>query len=365
MKSKFYPLLIIVLFAFQSINAQDNNIKNIKQQQVFTSFQQQIAGEKINFIDKQIITQSGFTFNKDAAINWQYTDPIGISIQSKTSEVTAKTLGAWDTNNKRISLFGDNASPLWEYAVNTEWSFPIDMTSDGEFIAYGADNEIKVFTHDNASPIWYYSFTGVAEGLCISPDGSIVYVSFENYNGYNGTTVAGFNVGEDVPIWSENFPGTNEGLVMSGDGNTLLMVQYSGENSGIRVMKAENGELIMNTPNQNQNMPAISHDAKIFARGDYSGHLVVYEYDENTESYFEKWDANLSSGTGTWVIGLSVSGDGKTIAAGTLVFLTNDYDGEMYVYNTYSSTHLWKFEGAGDEIASIDLSYDGSIIAAA
>ena len=371
-----YFLVFTLLFVFAFGNAQNNtskvgqlqtnNQQFVKQQKVLTSFQERSAQTKTIFSEQIINNDSDFSSGKEAEIIWQYTDPAGILSSTKTNGITEKTVGAWELNDERISVFGDNSVPEWEYLVNSEWSFPIDMTSDGQYIVYGADDEIKVFAQDNPTPIWDFSFVGIAEGLCISSDGLKVYVAYEDYDGIPGTKVACYNVGVDIPVWSIDFPGNNEGLVLNEGGTVLMLTQYGGDNSAINIIKAETGDIIMTTPNQNQSLPAISYDGKIIARGDYSGYLYVYEYDEESEIYIEKWNANVNTGTGTWVLGLSVSGDGSTIAAGTLVFTSSGgYDGELFVYNTFSSTHLWKFSGAGDEIASIDLSYDGSIIAAA
>ena len=359
-------LLIFLVSVFGFIFGQ-NNTKLIKQQKQLTSFEKNYA-ETETTISEVVINNSlpGISFGKEAEINWQFNDPSGILSQTITNGITKKTLGAWELNDERISLYGNTSTPDWESVVNSEWSYPIDMTPDGQYIAYGADAEIKVFLYDSPTPIWDFSFVGIAEGLCISPDGLKVYVAFEEWDGIPGTRVACYNVGEDTPIWSNDYSGNNEGLVLNDGGTTLVLVQYGGDNSAMRIINAETGNLITNTPNQNQSLPAISYDGRVIVRGDYSGYLYVYEYDDENETYYEKWNSNINSGTSTWVTGIGISGDGSTIAAGTLVFTSGGgYDGEIFVYNTYSSTYLWKLENAGDEIVSVDLSYDGSIIAAA
>ncbi|MCD4727035.1 MAG: T9SS type A sorting domain-containing protein, partial [Pirellulales bacterium] len=70
-------------------------------------------------------------------------------------------------------------------------------------------------------------------------------------------------------------------------------------------------------------------------------------------------------GTSVWVGGVAVSADGSTIAAGTLVFLTDGTDGEIYLFNTHSPQPVWVYEHVGDYVVDLDLSADGAILAAA
>jgi len=108
-----------------------------------------------------------------------------------------------------------------------------------------------------------FFFCRIAEGLCISSDGLKVYVAYEDYDGIPGTKVACYNVGVDIPVWSIDFPGNNEGLVLNEGGTVLMLTQYGGDNSAINIIKAETGDIIMTTPNQNQSLPAISYDGKL------------------------------------------------------------------------------------------------------
>jgi len=363
-------LVSVMLFVFGIANSQNLIVNKqakvdglVKQQQVFTSLENQSMETKTMFSEQANNGLAGYANSKEPEIIWQYTDPAGILNVTEVNGITGKTLGGWELNDKRISIYGDNSTAEWQSEVVSAWSYPTEMSSDGEYVAYGADNEIKVFPIDDSTPIWDYSFTGIAEGLCISPDGSKVYVAFEDFDGVAGTKLACYNVGNDTPVWSVDFPGNNEGIVMNKESDVLLLVQYGGGYNIMSIIDPENGDVIMEMPNQNQGLPSISDDGSIIVRGDYSGHFYAYEYDEDTELYLEKWDANLSAGTGTWVTGVSVSGDGTTVAAGTLVFTSTGYDGELYLFDIFSSTPIWSAVELGDQVTDIAMSYDGSIIA--
>ncbi len=131
------------------------------------------------------------------------------------------------------------------------------------------------------------------------------------------------------------------------------------------VIDSEVGEVIFDTDYKNQNPPAFSYDGSILLNGDYSGYAYVYEYDETLATYTEKWYFKVGGGgSSAWVVGMDVSADGSTLAIGTLVFLGSVYEGEIYVFNTYSPEPLWVFEHAGDQVSSVSISDDGSLIAA-
>lgn len=123
-------------------NQKADNTKLVKQQKTITSFEKKQAETETIFSAQATSGISEFSMSKEAEINWQFTDPVGILFNTETNGTTQKTLGAWELNDKRISLYGNNSTPEWEYVVNSEWSYPVDMTPDGQYIAYGADDEI-------------------------------------------------------------------------------------------------------------------------------------------------------------------------------------------------------------------------------
>lgn len=148
-------------------------------------------------------------------------------------------------------------------------------------------------------------------------------------------------------------------------GNRLLLCEYGGGNNKLFVLNPATGDEIFQTVFVNQNPPAISDDGRYIVSGDYSGHLFLLEYAEATSTYVEKWTFSVN-GSNSWVAGMGISGDGSTIAAGSLMFPSaGGNNGELYVFNHFSPVPLWIYPNMGDMVQCVDLSYDGSIIAAA
>jgi hypothetical protein len=299
---------------------------------------------------------------KDAEINWQFTDAAAIGAKVRVSSETGQTFAEWWLNDKRNSLYEDSNSPVWENMVDTEWEWPMDMTPDGAWSACGFDTVAQVFNTTSSNIYWEVILPGSMMGIELSPDGSKIFIARnEGANSY----VSAYMVGEDTPIWEVMFEASGTVFTASDDGSTLVFCQYTGANT-MWVINADDGSIVFDAYYKNQNPPGISNDGKVIVNGDYSGNVYLYKYDEINNTYTEEWDFKVGGGgTSVWVVGMGVSGDGNTVAVGTLIFTTSGgYDGEMYLFNSWSPVPLWVFSGAGDEIASISMTYDGSLIAA-
>ncbi|MBE0637085.1 MAG: carboxypeptidase regulatory-like domain-containing protein [Bacteroidales bacterium] len=302
---------------------------------------------------------------KAPGINWQFTDPASIGSAVKVSKDEELTYVAWWLNNIRVSLYGNSSAPVWESPVTADFEFPIDMTPDGAFLVVGFSNLVRVYATATQALVWEKTSPGSVTHVKIKADGSQVFVAENAPAGQDKASVSAYNVGENDPIWSTDFIGTGVAFAISGDCSKLAFCQYPGANR-MWILNGANGEIIFDAFYRNQNPPAFSHDGKIIISGDYGGYAYLHEFDENTGSYYEKWNFKVGGGgTSAWVIGVDVSADGSTVAVGTLVFLASDFDGEMYLFNTYSNIPLWVYEHTGDEISSISVSGDGSLIAAA
>ena len=310
--------------------------------------------------------QNSTFISRDSRIStlWQTSDPGAIAGEISVSPTLENSFVQWHLNNERVSLFHDSATPLWEHVVgDLDFGYPIDMLEDGSILAIADGLTIKIFDPNSSTPTWEYMVSNSMTGLKLAPDGLSVYVAY--YYSENGV-VEKYEIGNSTPVWTTSFAGSSQTLDISGDGSTLIFTQYGGGNSFMSVLDSADGSLIFQAVEYNQNNPAISFDASIIVNGDYSGYVHVYEFNETLETYEEKWSFNATgSGTSTWIGGMGISGDGSTIAIGTLDFITGGFDGQIFVFNTDAPVPLWIYENFGDYVTKVDVSYDGSIIAAA
>jgi hypothetical protein len=306
--------------------------------------------------------------NRDSRVglNWQTSDPAAIAGLVKVSPTSQNTFVQWHLNNERVSLYHDNAAPLWEHVVSDlDFDYPIDMLEDGSLMAVGDGATLKIFEPASATPSWQLNIGFTIGDLKLCPTGEKVYLSFYDPNLDRGNVVC-YIVGQTDPLWNNGFIGGAQTLDISGDGTTLIFTQYGAGNSNMWVLAASDGSIIFQGPEYNQNPPAISYDASIIVNGDYSGFVHVYNYDENAETYYEAWTYGVNGGgTSDWIGGMAISADGSTIAVGTLTFLPAGYNGQIYLFNSYSPNPVWIYENAGDYVIDIDISDDGSLIATA
>lgn len=340
------------------------------------SGQKQIRFETdpINGISKPILKDAGNSEpgisiipdqGKDAGINWQYTDGAAIGSRVKVSSETGYTFTSWWLNDQRISLYENTNVALWEVPITTDWEWAIDMTENGQWAVSAHNSIAQVFMTLSSVPFWELTVNGNIMGAKLSLDGSILFLAYNNYNGTDSSCVSAYTVGEDTPLWEKPFFGNGTTFTKSKDDSKIVFCQYVGVNK-MWVLDGSDGEKIFDAYYYNENPPALSFDGTVILNGDYSGNAFLYKYDDDQETYIEKWTFKVGGGgTSAWVCGMGVSDDGSTVALGTLVFLANGYEGEIYMFNSYSPVPVWVFSGAGDEVSSIDLSADGSLMVAA
>ncbi|OQY29386.1 MAG: hypothetical protein B6244_04010 [Candidatus Cloacimonetes bacterium 4572_55] len=298
-------------------------------------------------------------------IVWEIAEPSAISGEISLSGESGNTFMLWHLNDERVSLYHDSAAPLWEYpAGEVPFFFSVDMTPDGSRMVYVADHYVRVFEPDSGEPIWEQNFSGELKTVKIDPNGSQVYICEKDRDGQGVSYISCYQIGQSDPIWERGFEGGAESIILSGNGRTLVFTQYTGGNSAMWVMRSVDGSVIFEGPQMNQNPPAISDNGNLIVNGDYGGYVYLYEYDADDDTYYETWNYRVG-GASAWISGMAISGDGGTIAIGTLIFTDTGYDGEIYLFNSYSPEPIWVYENCGDSVTDIDLSQDGSLIAVA
>ncbi len=327
-------------------------------------------GQKTIFskIERELVSPLETITARDQRVEliFQTSDPAAIAGEISVSEVSQNSFVGWYLNDERASLYHQDAVPVWEHVVgDLDFGYSIDMMEDGDILAIGDGTELKILAPDSSVPIWQHSCDIAVSELALEQNGDYIFTS--HYDEIQErSTVQCFTIGEDDPVWSQNFVGSAGTLTLSGDGSTLIFTQYGGGNSAMWVMESLGGTIIFEGPEHNQNPPAISYDGSLIVNGDYSGYVYVYQYDDNYETYEEIWNYHVTGGgSSDWIGGMSISADGSTIAIGTLTFVTNSYNGQIYLFNSYSPEPIWIYENVGDYVIDIDMNNDGSLIAAA
>jgi len=343
---------------------------------LFAGYNQQIItdpemGVQVRIEKTAVLTEIDHTIEVNSrdnrlGLNWQTSDPGAIAGVCKVSPILQNSFIQWHLNNERVSLFHDTAAPVWEYVVgDLDFGYPIDMLEDGTVLAIGDDITLKFFAPGSGTPTWEYNIGRTISGLKLSPDGTEVYISYYD-SGSNAGVVEKYEYENSTPVWTSSFEGGASTLDMSGNGSTLIFTQYGGGNSNMWVLDSSDGSVIFQGPEYNQNNPAICNDASLIVNGDYSGYVHVYEYNEVLETYEEKWNFHVAGGgTSDWIGGMAISADGSTIAVGTLTFITGGFNGQIYLFNSYSPTPIWVYDNFGDYVTNVDMNNDGSLIAAA
>jgi hypothetical protein len=306
----------------------------------------------------------GDTNTTTAVIMWEDEDAKGICRSIQLSDDTYDSFAGWHLNNESWAYYTDTGTPIWRYYLGNLDEVANDMSSDGLHMVGGAGNRIYGFQASSETPIWEYP---IPEGdtvfdVAISEDGSTVYYSSGVISVQ--VSVTSLDVETLSPNWAHELPGNIRlaQLSLSGNDEKLVAAQY-----GWIVAYSDRGHELLRVETESQMKPALSHDGHILAVGDVTGHAIVYEYLEDLETYWRKWTYLFKPGSKyDWANALAVSGDGSTIAAGSTQFGDSDsVSGELAVFDSESNVPLWVFSSGDHRVISVDLSYDGAIIAAA
>ncbi|MCX6246604.1 MAG: hypothetical protein NTW10_02620 [Bacteroidetes bacterium] len=308
--------------------------------------------------------QEGLYSPATAGTNWHVSDAAAIDSWAKVSSKVQKTAAGWTLNNQRLSVYGTTNVPVWEVPLTiqtTEES--VDMNEDGSRMANGYSHSIQVYDPASSTALWSTTITRSVSGIRIPGDGLHVFVASVNLPAGDSSFVSCYTVGQSTPVWTKSYPGSYASLVINKSATRVLLGVYGGGYTLIHVLNGSDGAFIFDAPTSDQYPPSISDDGKYIVNGNFSGFVYLYEYDDALTTYTQKWSHKVN-GTNSWVCGMAISADGSTIAVGTLVFLTAGYDGELYVFDNNSPDPLWIYPGMGDMVQCVDISGDGSIIAA-
>jgi|GEM_PF-219507 len=300
-----------------------------------------------------------------SGVLWWASDPKAMPGNVKVTSNGSYSFLGWYLNYERYSLYSNDSSALWSYPHSDyDWEYPVDMLEDGSIMATADVNTALVYAN-NSNELWEKTFDGTIKSIKLHPDGKKVFIA-EYRSDIDSVHVYSYNIETDQLIW--HFSLAQDaldpmGLLLSGDGNTLIYRQ----NTITYLLHSSDGSTITTMPYHSQFMPAISYDGKLFVIQDPNGYIYTYKFKEETQKYVEQWRYKVWDGGQNYlptIPALAVSDDGSTIAVGTNFYTSTTSDGQVYVFNSFSNVPVWYSDYMGDECSCIDLSSDGSVVAA-
>ncbi|OQC70143.1 MAG: flagellar basal body rod modification protein [candidate division Hyd24-12 bacterium ADurb.Bin004] len=264
---------------------------------------------------------------------------------------------SWYLNNPRLSRYVTcgSATPQWSYPISSD-ALTVDIAAAADLV-WSATNRVAgtfAWLDSGSSP----SFTA-SPGLRqdISEDGSrLVFVGLSN-------NLVCINTSTQTVLWSVPLHTVGNGINgvdISSDASRVLVSAYEAS-TGAQVYNMSNGALVGSpVGNYSQTKGAISGDGSRIVLGDFNGRVRMYEWSGSS------WQlaAQIASGH-SWVTAVAISDDGMTVAAGTLGFSPNR--GKVLCIDWPSSgtpTTSWQYTDYGDEVASVAVCDDGSVIVA-
>ena len=357
-------ILILVMFFIQNLMTAQIPEKDVKIIKDFTS--------------GKIITLREYTISKYENINkkesvikakstvelvWEATEDAAIFEMVSISDETYQGIVNRELNYHGWGYYNESSStPVWEYFSNDFERVPCDITSNGNYMAAGAGDTVYRFTPSSGIPDRTYGLANTDDevyDLSISENGETVY-----FSAGSPCKIFSLNIETLTENWSFELPsgGWTQGMALSKNGEKLVIIQY-----GWVIVYSNTGNVLFQTEISagSQTAPSISDDGNIVVTGDLEGNAIVYEYNSETETYDIKWSYLFEpEAYYDWARSVAVSGDGSTIALGSLHFDGEQNSGELAVFDTESNVPIWIYESVHEEISAIDITADGSIITA-
>ena len=358
--------LIIVMSLIQNIITAQNPIQSEKIVSYPINGKQYIISE---YVTAGIINDHIKVENKSSksALIWEAEAEWAICKSVNISDETYHSFIGWQINDEAWAYFnGTGNTPVWAYDIDGAEELPQDLTSDGTYMVGATGNTVYGFNPSSGTPDWEYTISNSGDiiyNIVISDDGETVY--FVSGDDYTYSYITSVDILSSEENWNFSIPdgGYAVKLVLSANGERLIIEKYNNT-----IVYSNNGGVLfdMTRTNGAGAKPAVSDDGNVFVIGDYYGYATVYEYNVISEIYEEKWQYLFEWGDYyDWVNAIAVSGDGSTIALGSTQFEEDGtFTGELAVFDTQSNVPLWIYQSVNDALSAIDISQNGSLIAA-
>lgn len=304
----------------------------------------------------------------DAEIVWHHNEEYAIGGNAWISDEVGNVVINWEVNDKRFESFSENGISEWNYATESDWPFTAANKAGS---LYAVADETKLILLDNTGTILATVNPGGPVGaVAVDKEGTAIYLSYGtgSYENNNMVAFVARYTKDGVLEWAtEAKVGSDIAGIAIADDNSRLIAADRG-NSEIYVLDPESGDILQDGiyyyNNSAKQPPVLNADGAYLAWCDMDGkgHLCKWDGDK----YVEQWNASLkmSGQSSCWGYSNAITPDGSTILFGTLGFVSDGYDGCVFLFNNYSNTPVW-VATTGGPVNNLDVTADGSLIAVA
>jgi len=240
----------------------------------------------------------------------------------------------------------------------------VAISADGEYIAVGShDYRVYLFHKDNSTPLWSYTTGERVGSVAISANGDYIVAKSSDHNVYF------FDKDSSTPLWSYTIGGWGFSVAISADGEYIVAatgngdVYLFGRDSSTPLWKysTEGNRALYSV--------AISADGEYIVAGGHDRKVYFFDKDSGTPLWNHTTDGSVES--------ISISADGEYIAAGfalwygsgAVYLFDKDSSTPLWSYETgggcwisEGETECWN--GVRSDVGSVSISADGKYIAA-
>ncbi len=305
--------------------------------------------------------------NGNGELLWSYFDENAVAERVAISDDGEWLAVSYILNEERLEFRNANDGEVaFSYPVNDASGY-VDVSHDGSFIAYGAHNDLWLFSREEGDqPIWNFDLGDLIAGpMQFTADGNFLIAT--GIDPERETNIAWcFETGEDEPVWTFETEADLGfgwyGISLAEEADRIVLTQKY----RLFVLTLSEGEILWSEPTFNsESAVAISADGSIIAIPSLSGRLRVFGQGPDGEGYTQLWHYSFRDARSSWVTCCAISPNGEYIAAGTLDFFDDHAEGRLAMFDSFGDgAPIWIADPAGDEISRIVFNQAGTIVAA-
>lgn len=305
----------------------------------------------------------------DALVVWNLSEEYATGSEIYISDEVdgaRRIVNNWSLNDARIEAYlNEDQEVVWDF--QTSYDFTTFCASKDCDLIVVVDNPNVIALNGDGEVLNTISVGDSGVKAVVRPDGIGYYVAVITSSG--NTELSYYKKESTTVEWTISLEGRAVAMNVSAINNRLIVgasdvnvIYFIDAEEG--VIKQDDIYYYNNSPTQ---APALSYTGEYLAFADFTGNGTLMMYNWNTERYEEMWCVSLSGEgeSSTWGAGQAISPDGSYVAFGTLGFLSSGYQGNIFLFNSYSSTPEWVYSDCGDEVKYISFNNDGSMFACA